>query len=868
MDAAIGDPFNPGLTCRRDMDVKSLKGSKIGIVGAGRVGKALLQRVQGPHLRHLEIQVLGVVDRKTSAPGFRYAVQSGCFTSRNYQDLFGLPGLEIIVELTGEEKVAAALRADLPGGVRLIDHHQAMLLYDFLRIEEERVRHAALLEDGGSDLQRTRRVFERFSKRIEKILEKRTAHLEKLERKLLDREQILSQIIDGSTIPTFVINKAHRVTHWNKACEKLTGYPAKKIVGTNRHWSPFRKRKRPLMADVIVDEMGEEQIEKYYGKRWKKSPLIDGAYEAEEFFPHFGKWLFFTAAPLRDPSGAIVGAIETLWDRTDRIRAKEALIRFNRKLAVKTEALLESERMMTQIIQGSTIPTFVIDKNHILTHWNKALEKLSGYQAEEMIGTRRQWEPFWDQERPSMADVVLQRSPESRIKAFYGKSWRRSALIEGAYEAEIFFPKLGVDGKWCYFTAAPIKGPDGSLIGAVETLWDTSEQKRAKEKLEHYANRLEEMVKTATDEIARRSDFQDKLIRSSNDGIVATDEKGKVIIYNTGAQKIFGYSVEEILNRASIETLYPPVVSSQVRSGLERPGDLALSRWTEVGIRSKGGETVPARFSGAILFQDTAVIGSVCFFRDLREIKRLQKELIKSERLAAIGQTIAGLAHSIKNILYGLKGGVYVLNLAMEKEDTEKIKGGWGMIQRNIERISELVMDLLMYSKERTPEPENCFPNAVVEEVCALTADLAAGHNIAVLQNLDADIKEVYMDSRAIHRILLDLVNNAIDACLFDILQEKKWTVSVSTALLKNDILQFQVTDNGVGMDRETLENLFTRLYSSKGQKGTGLGLLVSEKLVKENGGTIYVTSELGKGSTFTVHLPFQRPVRKHKLES
>ena len=685
------------------MDIRRLKGSKIGVVGAGKIGKKLIQMIQGPHLRHLKMQILGVSDLRKTAPGYRFAVQSGVFTSRDYRDLFKLEDLSLLVELTGKEAVARAIRADLPPHIRLIDHHQAMLFYDVLTIEAERIRHIHQLEESLEDPRRIRRLFNGFARKIGGILKERTAHLQDLEREILEREQILSQIIDGSTIPTFVIDQNHRVTHWNRAMERLTGY-----------------------------------------------------------------------------------------------------------------------------------------------------------KAETMIGTRRQWEPFWDSERSSMADVILDQIPESQMERLYGKSWRRSALIEGAYEAEVFFPKLGENGKWCYFTAAPIKDAEGNLIGAIETLWDTSEQKEAREKLKEYAERLEDMVREATAEIERRSDFQEKLIRSSNDGIIATDEKGIVIIYNEGAQRIFGYAPEEILNRATIETLYPPEIRNQVRLGLGKIGDVNLSQWREVTVVSESGEAVPTRFSGAILFQGTAVIGSVCFFRDLREIKRLQKDLIQSERLAAMGQTIAGLAHSIKNILYGLKGGVYVFNRAVEKDDTEKIKDGWRMIERNIQRISDLVMDLLMYSKERLPEPEDCSPNAIVRDVCSLVADLAKAHNITLIQDLDPAVGRAHMDPRAVHRILLDLVNNAIDACLFDMLSQKKWTVTVSTALLKNGMIQFQVSDNGIGMDQETLENLFTRLFSSKGQKGTGLGLLVTEKLVKENGGAIYVASELGKGSTFTVHLPYR----------
>jgi PAS domain S-box-containing protein len=131
-------------------------------------------------------------------------------------------------------------------------------------------------------------------------------HVKELE----EKEQTLSQIIQGSTTPTFVINRNHIVTHWNKALEKLTGYTADEMVGTNHHWKPFRKKARPIMADVILDQLETGEISQYYGTKWRPSKLVEGAYEAEEFFEHLGengRWLIFTAAPIKASDGTLVG---------------------------------------------------------------------------------------------------------------------------------------------------------------------------------------------------------------------------------------------------------------------------------------------------------------------------------------------------------------------------------------------------------------------------------------------------------------------------------------------------------------------------------------------------------------------------------
>ena len=582
----------------------------------------------------------------------------------------------------------------------------------------------------------------------------------------------------------------------------------------------------------------------------------------KSFFSHLGdegKWLFFTAAPLKSPNGKIVGAIESLWDRTERKETQQQLEKYNKELTEKTKNLIASERITTQIIQGSTIPTFVIDEYHTITHWNRAMEKLSDYSAASMVGTRKQWEPFWQNERPTMADVVLDQLSEEEVQQLYGTKWQKSALIRDGYEAEVFFPKLGENGKWCYFTAVPIKSPEGRIIGAIETLWDTTEQRSAQEKLKEYADNLEDMVKKATEEVERRSDFQSKLITSSNDGIIATDQQGDIVIYNKGAERIFGFSESEVIGRLKFDKLFPESVASEVQAGLSRSNNVDLSKWKEVPVGAKNGEIVPTRFSGSILFHEQEVIGSVCFFRDLREIKRLQSELVQSERMAAIGQTVAGLSHYVKNILYGLKGGVYVLNKALGRQDNEKMQSGWEMIERNIGRISVLVMDLLTYSKEREPEPKKCFPNQIVREVCTLMIAKASEHDIEITPVLDPLLGEVYMDPQAIHHPTLNLITNALDACIFDPDLKEKWWIKVCTALDEGHRMKLEVSDNGSGMSQETVDKLFSSFFSTKGQSGTGLGLLVTEKIVKENGGTINVNSELGKGATFTVYLPFEK---------
>lgn len=393
--------------------------------------------------------------------------------------------------------------------------------------------------------------------------------------------------------------------------------------------------------------------------------------------------------------------------------------------------------------------------------------------------------------------------------------------------------------------------------GLTIALKRAEERSLIRRKLREYTEDLENMVKIATEEVRRKSDFQDKLIASSNDGILATDEKGDIVIFNPGAEKIFGYSRLEVVRKMNIAHLYPPQIAEEFRLGLGQKNVKGLEEWQEITIQTKNNQYVPTKFSGTILYEKDMAIGSVGFFQDLREIKRLEQELIQAERLAAIGQAVAGLAHYIKNILSGLKGGAYVVNIGLDKGDADKLKAGWRMVERGIGRVSRLVQDLLSFSKDREPEYRNCFPNDIAEDVFELMEMRASQNQIEMIRDFDRSIGEVSMDPDSVHRILLNLISNAIDACIFDGDTSKRWQILVKTALEDDNKIRFEVIDNGCGMSEEVRKKLFTSFFSTKGGKGTGLGLLVTRKLVEEQGGKIDVISRLGEGSTFIVRLSY-----------
>jgi len=166
--------------------------------------------------------------------------KKGIFTTLDYRELYKIEGLNLIIEITGDDKLLNEIKLTKPANVRLIDHLEAMSVWDFLQIEEQSVRSQRELREHICEPDKIEKEFVLFSYQLSRIVEERTRHLQEVERGIVERERTLSQIIDGNTIPTFVINKDHIVTHWNRACENLTGYKTEEIVGTNKQWLPFR----------------------------------------------------------------------------------------------------------------------------------------------------------------------------------------------------------------------------------------------------------------------------------------------------------------------------------------------------------------------------------------------------------------------------------------------------------------------------------------------------------------------------------------------------------------------------------------------------------------------------------------------------
>ncbi|OQX19712.1 MAG: histidine kinase [Desulfobacteraceae bacterium IS3] len=373
---------------------------------------------------------------------------------------------------------------------------------------------------------------------------------------------------------------------------------------------------------------------------------------------------------------------------------------------------------------------------------------------------------------------------------------------------------------------APIRSKDGELEWVLEISADITEIKRLQEELRTAEQKFQQLFDEAPCYIS---------VQNRNFRITAANRR-----FKEDFGEDIGCCCFEIYKHRTEPCPDCPVAKTF---------DDGESHASEMVVTSKGGEQYNVLIWTAPLQNAAGDITEVMeMSTNITQIRRLQ------DHLSSLGLLIGSISHGIKGLLTGLDGGMYLVSSGFAKENHEQIKEGWETVKLMVERIRKMVLNILYYAKERDLQWETVDVISFARDLAFTAEPKIQGNNIEFISDFDKSAGVFEIDPGVVHSALINILENAVEACAED-RSKQSHRIVFSVTQDKNYII-FDVRDDGVGMDRETRENMFTLFFSSKGNKGTGLGLFISDKIIRQHGGSIDVDSEPGKGSHFCIRMP------------
>jgi PAS domain S-box-containing protein len=352
-----------------------------------------------------------------------------------------------------------------------------------------------------------------------------------------------------------------------------------------------------------------------------------------------------------------------------------------------------------------------------------------------------------------------------------------------------------------------------------------------------------------TAEMERGVYFQKLLIHTCMDGIVAHDMAGTIRTFNDTAAKILGYDPEEVLGKMNIREIYASGLTKDIDQKIHAPGygGPGILENYETVMRARDGALVPIWLSARVLYENDREIGMIGHFKDLRERKRLEEELLHSERLAALGKMAAHISHEIKNPLMVIGGFAYQM-LKDAAQNPEKNLEKLRIIVDEVKRLEDFLVEVGSYAKFSEPQKHPGDLNALIRETCQRLEPSLRESNIELVLKLDPELPEIPFDPGHMRQVLLNIAKNGIEA------MDAGGTLTITTGRQAGRIF-VEISDTGSGIPQEIQEKIFQPFFSSKA-KGSGLGLAISQKIMEAHQGEITIASEPQKGTRVTLFLP------------
>lgn len=511
-------------------------------------------------------------------------------------------------------------------------------------------------------------------------------------------------------------------------------------------------------------------------------------------------------------------------DRVETVEAPDELGRvaraFNRMVESVTRRTRAKDRRYRRLVTNSSDAVLVTDvKGRVL--WgnpvaNELLGVKEGYaQYQDMVsmaepaeqeGLRRALQEAMDQDQPTGIMRFNLHSADGQTK-----------LIEGRFR--------------------PLEDEEGQT-NLLANLRDITDRQRLETELE------------------QRRNFEQQLVRQALNAIVATDQAGLVQVFNDSAEQLFEVKAQEIIGEAHYTRFFPRAQVKLIQKALYDNPQSGGALTRVVVVKTSSGKRLPVMLSARALYIKGVFSGVVMFLQNLRESKHLKAQLIRKTRLAAAGQTAAGLAHCLKNLLHGLGSATYLVDQGLSDQDLELTGEGWRMVKKNLDQMSALTQDLLSYARDRRPQYQPFNLNQLLHECAHLVAGRAREAGLEIEVKTDPACERVKLDPQGVRRVVLNLLTNSLDALAETPPQAGPPRIELADGRDGYGQVLVSVTDNGPGLTPEASKRLFSGLFTSKGSKGTGLGLLVSQKIVEEHGGTLDFANLKEGGVRFTLAVP------------
>jgi PAS domain S-box-containing protein len=373
-------------------------------------------------------------------------------------------------------------------------------------------------------------------------------------------------------------------------------------------------------------------------------------------------------------------------------------------------------------------------------------------------------------------------------------------------------------------------------------------------------NDMSSQLSSTLTELRRTREYLEGIVEDSADIIITVDPEGLIRKFNSGAERTLGYKRDEVIGRR-IEMLFSD----------PRERDLAIAQleYTDHVVNYETHfVTKDGRIRDVILTlsrlrrRDGTPVGTYGISKDVTREKRLLRQLLQSEKMAALGQAVTGIQHSVKNVLNVMKGGSYMVKTGLAKDDRELLIEGWEMVQEGISHMTELSTSMLHFARERKLTTGETSLAELLRGIHALSEARFSEKGVKLVLNLREDLQTIQCDRELIHSVVMDLLSNALDACSWKDYgpdEQPRVTLGVKPAPV-GEYAIIEVSDNGDGISEEVRAKIFTPFFSTKKRKGTGMGLAVAARVVNSHGGKITVESETGQGATFQVLLPIHGP--------